>query len=183
MNIIKALPAAAAALLAASIPAMGQAPDRELAGCYKPISGFATSACTDGEACATQTGVYKIVLKNAQATYGRRVLVLSGTFDGLITAMPNHCGGADAQHVLTDRDRKSTISTGRDVACFTGGGNFPNSVEIVETLTVSGGTGAYVQLIPGGTVTLTGTLGLKTGINKFKVTPLPGDELCFYGRD
>ena len=182
MNIIKAVPAAAAVLLAASIPAMGQAPDRELAGCYKPISGFATSACTD-EACTTQTGVYKIVLKNALATYGQRVLVMSGTFDGLITAMPNHCGAADAQHVLTDRDRKSTISTGPDVACLTGGGDFVNNVEIVETLKVRGGTGAYVQLTPGGTVTLTGKLGIKTGINKFKVTPLPGDELCFYGRD
>lgn len=182
MNIIKAVPAAAVALLAASIPATGQAKDGELAGCYKPVSGFATSACTD-ESCTTQTGVYKIVLKNAQAIYGQRVLVMSGTFDGLITAMPNHCGAADAQHVLTDRDRKSKISTGVDVACFTGGGDFVNNVEIVETLKVSGGTGAYAQLTPGGTVTLTGKLGIKTGINKFKVTPMPGDEICFDGRD
>jgi hypothetical protein len=183
MSIIKTVPAAAVALLAASFTASGQAADRELAGCYKPISGFATSACTDGESCATQTGVYKIVLKNEQATYGQRVLVLSGTFDGRITAVPNHCGGVNAEHVLTDRDRVSTISTGPDVACFDGGGDFVNKVEIVETLTVKEGTGEYVQLIPGGTVTLTGKLGLKTGINKFKVTPLPGDELCFYGRD
>lgn len=182
MNIIKSITAAAVALLAMSISATGQAEDRVLAGCYKPISGFATSVCTDGVSCDTQTGVYKIVLKNAQATYGQRVVTISGKLEGRITALPNHCGGPTAQHVLTDRDGVSSISTGPDVACPVRG-DFVNNIEIVETLTVTGGTGAYVNLIAGGTVTLTGKLGLKTGINKFKVTPLPEDEVCFYGLD
>lgn len=181
MNIVK--PAtAAAAMLAVSVCAVTWAQDLELDGCYKPVSGFATSACTDGEACTTQSGVFKIILKNQQATYGQRSLVLSGTFEGRLTAMPNTCGAADAQHVLTDRYGVSTISTGPDVACFTGGGDFINNVEIIETLHVTGGTGMYANLVPGGTVTLTGTLGLKTGINRFSVTPLPGDELCFRDR-
>ena len=183
MNMKQFVPTAAASLLAASISVAGQAADRILAGCYKPITGFATSVCTDGEFCDTQAGVYKIVLKNSQATYGKRVLVMSGTFEGLIKTSPNDCGAADAEHLLTDRDGVSTISTGPDVACFTGGGDFVKNVEIVETLKVTGGTGAYVNLIPGGTVTLTGMLGLETGVNKFKVTPLPADELCFYGLD
>lgn len=182
MNIAKSVTAVTVALLAAPISATGQPEDRELAGCYKPLSGFATSVCTDGESCDTQTGVYKIVLKNSKATYGQRVVVMSGTFEGRIVDMPNHCAGANAQHVLTDRDGVSTISTSLDVACPVGG-DFVNNIEVVETLEVNGGTGAYVQLIPGGTVTLTGKLGLKNGINKFKVTPLPGDALCFYGRD
>lgn len=182
MNVTKSVSAAAAALLAASISTTGLTEDRVLAGCYKPLSGFATSVCNDGESCDTQSGVYKIVLKNPKATYGQRVLVMSGTFEGRIVDMFNHCAGANAQHVLTDRDRVSTISTGPDVACPIGG-DFVNKIEIVETLEVTGGTGAYVNLIPGGTVTLTGKLGLKSGVNKFKVTPLPGDELCFYGLD
>ncbi|MEE4144940.1 MAG: hypothetical protein V2I26_09080 [Halieaceae bacterium] len=182
MNIIKFVSAAAVALLVMSAPATGQAEERVLAGCYKPVSGFATSVCTDGDSCETQTGVYKIVLKNPRATYGRRVVVMSGKLEGLITLMGNHCAGVTAQHVLTDRDGTSTISTGGDVACPVGG-DFVNKIEIVETLTVMEGTGEYVNLIPGGTVTMSGKLGLKTGINKFKVAPLPEDEVCFYGLD
>ena len=183
MDIIRPVTAAATAILAVSVCASTWADDHELAGCYIPVRGFATSACTDGEACTSQSGVFKIVLKNQQATYGQRSLMISGTFEGLITTMPNDCGAADAQHVLTDRDGESTISTGPDVACFTGGGDFVNNVEITETLRITGGTGAYANLIPGGTVTLTGRLGLTTGINRFRVTPLPGDELCFHEPD
>ena len=180
LNTVKYLYAAAVAAVAASIPAMAQAKDHILAGCYKPVSGFATSVCNGGESCDTQTGVYKIVLKNPQATYAQRVLVMSGTFEGRILTAPNHCGGADAQHILKDRDGVSTISTGPDVACPTGG-DFVNKIEIVETLQLTGGTGEYVNLIPGGTVTLSGKLGMKTGVNKFKVTPTHDDAVCFNG--
>lgn len=179
MNNIRTLSVAATALVAATIATAVQATDLQPAGCYKPVRGFATSLCTDGEACSSQAGIYKIVLKNRQGATGERTLVMTGLFEGTILTMPNACGAADAAHVLTDRDKVSSITTGPDVACLTGGGDFVNTVEVVETLSVTGGTGTYANLIPGGTVTLTGKLGLKTGINKFKVTPMPGDEVCF----
>lgn len=171
---------AVTALVLGAFVAMGShAQEEQLEGCYKPIRGFATSLCTDGDACTEQSGIYKIVLHNAQAPFGQRTLAMSGLFEGLLTVMPNACGAATAQHVLTDRDKVSSITTGPDVACFTGGGDFVNTIEIIETLEVTEGTGVYAGLVPGGTVTLTGKLGLKTGINTFKVTPLPGDEICF----
>lgn len=179
MKILRLMPTAAAAFISAGISATVHAQDAPPVGCYQPIRGFATSLCTDGAACKTQTGIYKIVLRNPEAPAGQRMLVMSGLFEGALIEMPNVCGAVTAQHVLTDRDNVSSISTGPDVACFTGGGDFVNTVEISETLSVTAGTGAYAKLIPGGTVTLSGKLGLKTGINKFMVNPLPGDELCF----
>ena len=179
MRIARLMPTAVAALVSAGISATLHAQDSQPVGCYQPIRGFATSLCTDGAACMTQTGIYKIVLRNPQAPTGQRMLVMSGLFEGNLIELPNACGAATAQHVLTDRDKASSITTGPDVACFTGGGDFVNTVEIIETLAVTAGTGIYAKLVPGGTVTLTGKLGLKTGINKFKVTPLPGDEVCF----
>lgn len=179
MNRIRYVILAAIGILTGAFTSTGQAAEIQPAGCYKPVRGFATSLCTDGEACKSQAGIYKIVLKNRQGASGERTLVMTGLFEGAILTMPNACGAADAAHVLTDRDKVSSITTGPDVACLTGGGDFVNTVEVVETLSVTGGTGAYSNLIPGGTVTLTGKLGLKTGINKFKVTPMPGDEVCF----
>jgi len=155
-----------------------QSQQPEYEGCYTPLHGFATSVCTD-EACSTQSGVFNIVLRNEQAVPGKRVIVINGLFDGKIVAAPNDCGGLSAQHVLTDRDGVSKISTSQDVGCFTGGGDFVHFVELEETLNLDSGTGLYANLLPGATVTLTGRLGLKSGINKFSVTPLPGDQVCF----
>jgi hypothetical protein len=179
MNKLRTVFVAAIAILTAAITTAVQAADIQPAGCYKPVRGFATSLCTDGESCTKQSGIYKIVLKNSRGATGERTLVMTGLFEGAILTMPNSCGAADAAHVLADRDKVSSITTGPDVACLTGGGDFINTVEVVETLSITGGTGAYSNLVPGGTVTLTGKLGLKTGINKFKVTPMPGDEVCF----
>jgi hypothetical protein len=93
--------------------------------------------------------------------------------------MPNACGAATANHILTDRRFGGSIITGPDVGCFTGVGDFVNNLEIVERLVVSGGTGMYQNIVPGSAVTLTGRLGLKTGVNRFQVTPDPDDKVCF----
>ena len=148
-------------------------------GCYKPIRGFATSICTDPEACATQAGIFRIVLRNNRARIGERRLIVSGTFRGLITEQPNSCGGATINHVLMDKDMAGTLSTEDDTACPIGGDGI-NTLEVVETLNIAVGSGIYEGVESGGTVTLTGTLGLTTGINTFSVTPTDSDEVCFY---
>ena len=148
-------------------------------GCYKPIRGFATSICTDTQACTTQAGIFRIVLRNNKAPIGERRLIISGTFRGLITEQPNDCGGATLSHVLMDKDMAGTLSTEGDAACPTGGDGI-NTLEVVETLNIVAGSGIYEGVEPGGTVTLTGTLGLTTGINTFSVSPADSDEVCFY---
>ena len=167
---------AAGFVVSQSVPAFG---DEPLEGCYTPVRGWATSICTESADCSTQEGLYRIVLLNESAPPGLRRLELSGTFEGKLVQMPNACGAATAEHVLNDRRSMGTITTGPDVGCFTGVGDFVNSMQIVETLVVSSGSGIYQHIVPGGTVTLTGRLGLKTGINRFRVTPGPGDEVCF----
>jgi hypothetical protein len=176
---MRVLTTAAAGLLAAAVTTPCLA-DAQHQGCFVPIRGFATSLCTDAESCSTQAGIYRIVLRNMDEPIGQRRLVISGTFQGEIVAMPNaDCGGATAAHVLNGRDPGDSISTGPDVGCFTGVGDFVNNVEIVETMVVKEGSGIYANVIPGGQVTMTGQLGLKSGINRFKVTPAPEDEVCF----
>jgi hypothetical protein len=178
MKVGRVLLTGVVAAFAAFVPLSAKSQQPEYEGCYTPYHGFATSVCTD-EVCSTQSGVFNIVLRNKQAVPGKRVIVINGLFDGKIVAAPNDCGAVDAQHVLNDRDGVSSIITGPDAGCFTGGGDFVNSVEIEETLSLDSGTGRYANLLPGSSVTLIGRLGLKTGVNKFRVSPGSGDQVCF----
>ncbi|WP_152486090.1 hypothetical protein [Methylohalobius crimeensis] len=145
-------------------------------GCYNPVRGFAASICANTD-CTTQLGIYQIELKR-QSPGGNPWLRMSGTFRGTITEQPNECGGITLNHIFMDKDMEGTISTNNDVGCPIGGDGV-NTLEIEETLHVAQGTGIYEGLVPGGTITLTGTLGLATGINTFEVTPSPDDEICF----
>lgn len=168
--------AIAAACTVASTSALAITP---LEGCYRPAHGFATSLCNDSGTCQSQTGIYRVVLINDDAPRGKRRLILSGMLQGLITEAPNHCGGANLQHLLMEKGMKGSISTGPDEGCPTGGGDFVNTLEITETLSISQGEGIYENIVPGGTITLKGTLGLISGANHFKVDPQPNDQVCF----
>ena len=148
-------------------------------GCYTPIRGFATSLCDNVKACDAQTGIFHIVLRNPAAQPGKRRLTVSGILRGQIVQMPNACGLADAQHVLTDKKNRGTIATGADVGCPNGEGDFLTTIGLNETLTVREGDGIYSNIVPGGTITLRGTLGLVSGINQFELNAQPTDEICF----
>ncbi|GAB4354054.1 MAG: hypothetical protein Kow0060_04900 [Methylohalobius crimeensis] len=174
---MKLLSKFAVSILAAA-PFVSAWADTPPEGCYNPVRGFAASICTDTVACSTQAGIYRIVLRNEYAPFGKRRLVISGTFRGKIIEQPNECGGITLNHIFMDKDMEGTISTNNDVGCPIGGDGV-NTLEIEEKLNVAQGTGIYEGLVPGGTITLTGTLGLVTGINTFEVTPSPDDEICF----
>ena len=180
---MKTMNAAAAALLTAAVALPALAADK-YHGCYTPLYGFAKSLCTDNETCSSQTGLYRVVLRNEHAPIGKRKLVLSGMFQGLnVTPDPNHIAECVAvsqtTHLLMDKNMAGTLETGPDDVCLTGGGDMVNTIEVVERMAMSGGQGIYSNVIPGGTVTITGTIHRNTGINSFKVTPQPGDEVCF----
>jgi hypothetical protein len=177
MNRLSKFIAPALAGVFACTPAL--ADDTPYPGCYKPLRGFATSICTDTEACSTQAGIFRIVFRNNRAPLGERRLVISGTFRGLITEQPNACGGATLNHVLMDKDMGGAVTTEGDTACPIGGDGV-TTLEVIETLNIAGGSGIYEGVQPGGKVTLSGTLGLSTGINFFDVTPQRDDEVCFY---
>ncbi len=175
MNLSRTLTAAALAALV-STPVFA-APNFE--GCYKPKSGFATTLCTNTKTCETQTGIFHFILRNPDAPQGARKLKISGILRGRIGNEPNACGLVNAQHVLTDRDLRGSISTGPDVACLSGEGDFVNTLGITEVITVASGDGIYRKVLPGGTVTLRGELGLKSGVNQFVLDMQEGDEVCF----
>lgn len=164
------------------VPAFtAQAAEPPLPGCYVPKRGFAASICTDTEACSTQSGVYRIVLRNNQAPIGERRLVISGTFQGAITGKTNECyGGAEGMtlsHLLVDKSLEGTLATSSDVACPVGGDGV-TTLEVQETMNLESGSGIYGGLLQGGEVVLNGTLDLTTGINTFSVVPGVG-EVCF----
>jgi hypothetical protein len=176
---------AAAALLTAAVAAPSLA-DGKLEGCYVPQYGFAKSLCTDSTTCASQAGLYRIVLRNDAATVGKRRLVMSGMFQGLNvqpteSQVPECQALASTSHLLMDKGMAGSIETGPDSVCMTGGGDFVNTVEVMETLTVSAGEGIYANIVPGGRVTMLGTIAIKTGVNSFKITPQPEDMICFEG--
>ena len=148
-------------------------------GCYTPKSGFATTLCTNTKTCESQTGIFHFILRNPDAPLGARKLKISGILRGQIGAETNACGLVNAQHVLTDRDLRGSISTGPDVACLSGEGDYVNTLGITEVIQVRSGEGIYSKVIPGGTVTLRGELGLKSGINRFVLDAQDGDEVCF----
>jgi len=166
--------AALAALLSSPVFA---APKFE--GCYKPKRGFATTLCTNTKSCETQTGIFHFILRNPDAPQGARKLKLSGILRGKIGVESNHCGLVDAQHLLTDRDMRGSISTGPDSACLSGEGDFVETLGITEVIKVQSGEGIYARVIPGGTVTLRGKLGLKSGVNHFVLDVQDSDEVCF----
>ena len=173
----------AAALLSAAVAAPSLANDT-LQGCYVPQYGFAKSLCTDTGTCEAQTGLYRIVLRNEAAPVGQRRLVMSGMFQGLNVQptedeVPDCHALTRTSHLLMDKGMAGTVETGPDSVCMTGGGDFVNTVEVMETLTVSGGEGIYANIVPGGRVTMLGTIAIKTGINSFKISPQPEDMICF----
>jgi hypothetical protein len=148
-------------------------------GCYKPVRGFAASICTDTELCTTQAGIFRIVLRNRDAPIGERRLIISGTFRGAITGTSDLCeGGVMLSHLLMDKDMEGSLKTEGDVACPIGGDGI-DTLEVIETLKIADGFGIYEGVLPGSQVTLTGTLGLSTGINTFRLKPTYEDEVCF----
>lgn len=151
----------------------------DLLGCYKPKRGFASSLCTDSEACTQQLGIYRIVLKNKKAALGQRRLVVSGSFRGEIVEQPNECGGATLNHVFKDKDGKGAITTSGDVGCPAGEGDGVKWIKITETLNIAQGSGIYFDIQPGGKISMTGIIGLQTGLSTFHVTPKKGDKVCF----
>ena len=157
-----------------------QAADPPAPGCYVPKRGFAASICTEAENCATQSGVYRIVLRNEAAPWGERRYVMSGTFNGFITGTTDDCAygeGVVLSHILADKSFEGAITTSGDVACPVGGDGV-TSLDVEETMNLATGNGIYEGLVEGGQVMLTGTLGLSTGINTFSVVPGVG-EVCF----
>lgn len=184
-NKMKTTRFAAAALLTAAVATPTIAADK-LEGCYVPQHGFAKSLCTDSETCASQAGMYRIVLRNESAPLGHRRLVMSGMFQGLNVEAPADevpvCQAlASTSHLLMDKGMAGSIETGPDSVCMTGGGDFVNTIEVMEELTVTHGAGIYSNIVPGGRVTLLGTIAIKTGVNSFKVAPQPDDMICFEG--
>jgi hypothetical protein len=152
--------------------------------CYVPQRGSAASICTDPVNCATQSGIFRIVLLNRDARLFERRLVISGTFQGQITnpMAADACGlgvpGITLNHTLVDHSAGGSIQTKGDVGCVIGGDGV-TTLQVVETLNLDQGTGSYAGLVSGGRVVLTGTLGLETGINTFSVTGGQG-EVCFH---
>ncbi|MFK8049755.1 MAG: hypothetical protein AB8B81_15115 [Halioglobus sp.] len=175
MNLSRTLTAAALAAVV-STPVFA-APKFE--GCYTPKSGFATTLCTNTKTCESQTGIFHFILRNPDAPQGARKLKLSGILRGSLSEGTNSCGLVDAEHLLTDRDMRGSIKTGPDVACLSGEGDFVNTLGITEVIKVESGEGIYSRVIPGGTVTLRGELGLKSGVNQFVLDAQDGDEVCF----
>ena len=106
---------------------------------------------------------------------------MSGTFNGAIVGFdPTACGGYGGTiltHTLNDNGGADTITTSGDLGCATGGDGI-STLEITETLNLDTGTGIYEGLQDGGQVILTGTLGLETGINSFRVEGDVG-SVCF----
>ncbi|MFT4825699.1 MAG: hypothetical protein ACJASY_003755 [Halioglobus sp.] len=175
MNLSRTLTTAAlAAVLSTPVFA---APNFE--GCHQPKSGFATTLCTNTKTCESQTGIFDFILRNADAALEARKLEISGILRGQIGDETNACGLVNAEHLLTDRDMRGSISTGPDVACLSGEGDFVNTLGIGEVIKVVSGDGIYSKVIAGGTVTLRGELGLKSGVNRFVLDVQEGDEVCF----
>ena len=164
-------------VLTASLAAAANA-DAPAPGCYKPVRGFATSICTDAVACSTQSGIYRLVLRNDDAPWGERRLVVSGTFNGFLENVDQETNVSTLRHVLMDASAGGQIFTGPDIGIPVGGDGV-ETIEVIETLTVNAGAGAYQGIVPGGTVTLEGQLGLQTGINSFTVKRTAEDVVCF----
>lgn len=144
-------------------------------GCYKPVRGYAASICTDVQ-CTTQSGYYRIVLRNPNLPLFDQRLVLRGSFSGQITGLSDACpGGSTLSHVLQDTNLGGTVITDGDIGCPLDPTDTTPPIAVVETLNIVGGTGAYADLA-WGTVTLTGQLA---GFNTFAVTPTADDIVCF----
>lgn len=167
---LKALAASTVLALSTVISSYAQA---TLNGCYVPQSGFAASNSIppNGE---EQIGTYRIVLVNDKAPLRDRRIVLSGPFKGKIVG--GNPSNPVLDHVLGDLNLEGLILTKGDQASVTGGTS--TTVEVTEDLNPVAGTGKFSGLIPGGKITVTGTLDLLTGINTFDVVPGEG-QLCF----
>lgn len=152
-----------------ALTALSAAHAHTLTGCYVPRSGFANSQSTDLE---QQIGSYKIVLTKKRGPL--RQLVLRGPFKGKITESDGLFVFLD--HVLGDFNLEGLISTQGDQGEITGWTD--TTVDVIEVLNPVAGTGKFSGLIPGGTITLTGTLDSTTGTNTFDVVSGEG-EVCF----
>ncbi|MDJ0740265.1 MAG: hypothetical protein QNJ91_11140 [Gammaproteobacteria bacterium] len=144
-------------------------------GCYKPVRGYAASICSDLQ-CTTQSGYYRIVMRNPNLPLFKRRLVLRGSFSGRITGFTDACpGGNTLSHVLRDSNLGGTVITDGDIGCPIDPTDTTPPIAVVETLNIVGGSGAYANLA-WGRVTLTGQLA---GLNTFAVAPTADDIVCF----
>ena len=122
-----------------------------------------------------QIGTYRIVLAKRTGPPRERQIVLSGPFKGKIVNENPLAPVLD--HVLGDANLEGLILTEGDVATFPNGFT-PPTIKVEEILKPIAGTGKFSGLIPGGTITVRGTLDLETGTNTFDVVPGEG-EVCF----
>ena len=169
---------AAGAILA--LTALTTAHAQTLKGCYVPQSGFAASSSIPVDpfnpalGSLEQIGTYRIVLAKRTGPPRERQIVLSGPFKGKIVNENPLAPVLD--HVLGDANLEGLILTEDDVASLIPTG--PTTFEITEVLKPIAGTGKFSGLIPGGTITVAGTLDLETGTNTCDVVSGEG-EVCF----
>jgi len=162
-----------------ALTALTTAHAQTLTGCYVPQSGFAASSSIPNLSnpelgSLEQVGTYRIVLAKKTGPLRDRQIVLSGPFKGKIVGGTITAPLLD--HVLGDANLAGLILTQSDQGWVTGG-TFP-TFEVTEVLNPVAGTGKFSGLLPGGTITVEGTLDLATGTNTFDVVSGAG-QVCF----
>lgn len=140
-------------------------------GCYVAKSGYASSSSIPPDG-SEQIGSYRIVLSKKTGAMRTRQLVLSGPFKGRIISQDPLL----LEHVLGDANLDGLILTQNDQGQITGGTG--TMLQVSEVLKPVAGSGKFLGLIAGGTITVIGTLDSTTGTNTFEVVPNAG-QVCF----
>lgn len=167
----------------ASLSPLSASATDALQGCYKPVRGYAASICTAPD-CSTQSGFYRVVLRNPTAPFGQRKKIVRGSFNGTTTGITTECPlglGLTLNHELQERNHGGTLQTQNDIACGQDGSLVPPPpppVKIIEEFQFVSGTGAFAGLRPGSSLILEGTLGA-SGFNTFTVPRNQGRTVCF----
>ena len=170
------------------VPVAGiHASDKVLDGCYVPLSGYAESTSLAPRRPSAvgdeQLGTYRVVLTRSgwedlsglQRARTVKRLVLDGPFRGVITGLSEDFVPV-LSHALGTNTRTGFIETRDDDVVPLGIDEC--ELGVLETLNIAGGTGDYIDVVLGSTLTVRGTVNACTGLNDFEVVSDQG-EICF----